>query len=249
MFCQRHIVSFLRDDLLAEVSQQAALRLAGPAAGPCFASPGWLLLPSIAAVTASASPFSKKPVATAPRVHPSQPRVHVRGGGPTTADALRPVPDICWAPSPIRLLALVRGGGARRTTTVTQKVPKKSASPARPVKGAKQEAVAPPDYSSFLTGLKALNKEDLIKKVTALNAAATSGWVPRAIAFGELYNREGLAALPIADLLGHSTTKNESRGTGVTRGYSHGVPSRLREAVESLCNLNVLEFRRKGAAG
>lgn len=79
---------------------------------------------------------------------------------------------------------------------MTQKVPKKSALPARPVKGAKQEAAAPPDYSSFLTGLKGLNKEDLIKKVTSLNAAATSGWVPRAIAFGELYNREGLAALP-----------------------------------------------------
>jgi integrase len=38
----------------------------------------------------------------------------------------------------------------------------------------------------------------------------------------------------IADLLGHSTTKNETRGTAVTRGYAHGVPVRLRDAVESL---------------
>lgn len=38
----------------------------------------------------------------------------------------------------------------------------------------------------------------------------------------------------IADLLGHSTTKNETRGTAVTRDYAHGVPVRLRDAVDSL---------------
>ena len=38
----------------------------------------------------------------------------------------------------------------------------------------------------------------------------------------------------IADLLGHSTTKNDTRGTAITRGYAHGVPQRLREAVDSL---------------
>lgn len=38
----------------------------------------------------------------------------------------------------------------------------------------------------------------------------------------------------IADLLGHSTTRNETRGTAITRGYAHGVPQRLREAVDSL---------------
>lgn len=38
----------------------------------------------------------------------------------------------------------------------------------------------------------------------------------------------------IADLLGHSTTKNDTRGTAVTRGYAHGVPQRLREAVDSM---------------
>lgn len=51
----------------------------------------------------------------------------------------------------------------------------------------------------------------------------------------------------IADLLGHSTTPAERRDTKVTRGYSHAVPSRLREAVESVCTLNVVEFRRKQA--
>jgi hypothetical protein len=64
------------------------------------------------------------------------------------------------------------------------------------VKRAKQDGVASPEYRTFLAGLKALNKEALIKKVSTLNAAATSGWVPRAIALGELYNREGLVALP-----------------------------------------------------
>jgi len=49
----------------------------------------------------------------------------------------------------------------------------------------------------------------------------------------------------IADLLGHSTTRGETRGTSVTRGYAHAVPSRLREAVESLCTSNVVEFRRR----
>ncbi|MDQ3919725.1 MAG: hypothetical protein M3348_14755 [Acidobacteriota bacterium] len=38
----------------------------------------------------------------------------------------------------------------------------------------------------------------------------------------------------IADLLGHSTTPGETRNTKITRGYAHGVPARLREAVESL---------------
>ena len=38
----------------------------------------------------------------------------------------------------------------------------------------------------------------------------------------------------IADLLGHSTTKNGTWGTSVTRGYAHGVPKRLRDAVDSL---------------
>ena len=38
----------------------------------------------------------------------------------------------------------------------------------------------------------------------------------------------------IADLLGHSTTPGETRGTKVTRGYAHGIPQRLRDAVDSL---------------
>jgi integrase len=38
----------------------------------------------------------------------------------------------------------------------------------------------------------------------------------------------------IADLLGHSTTPGETRNTKVTRGYAHGVPKRLRDAVNSL---------------
>lgn len=38
----------------------------------------------------------------------------------------------------------------------------------------------------------------------------------------------------IADLLGHSTTPGDTRGTKVTRGYAHGVPQRLRDAVNSL---------------
>jgi integrase len=38
----------------------------------------------------------------------------------------------------------------------------------------------------------------------------------------------------IADLLGHSTTPGETRNTKVTRGYAHGVPQRLRDAVKSL---------------
>lgn len=38
----------------------------------------------------------------------------------------------------------------------------------------------------------------------------------------------------IADLLGHSTTPGETRNTKVTRGYAHGVPKRLRDAVKSL---------------
>jgi integrase len=38
----------------------------------------------------------------------------------------------------------------------------------------------------------------------------------------------------IADLLGHSTTPGETRNTKVTRGYAHGVPKRLRDAVDSL---------------
>lgn len=38
----------------------------------------------------------------------------------------------------------------------------------------------------------------------------------------------------IADLLGHSTSPGETRNTKVTRGYAHGVPKRLRDAVNSL---------------
>jgi integrase len=38
----------------------------------------------------------------------------------------------------------------------------------------------------------------------------------------------------IADLLGHSTPPGETRNTKVTRGYAHGVPQRLRDAVNSL---------------
>jgi len=38
----------------------------------------------------------------------------------------------------------------------------------------------------------------------------------------------------IADLLGHSTTPGETRNTKVTRGYAHGVPKRLRDAVDGL---------------
>lgn len=57
----------------------------------------------------------------------------------------------------------------------------------------------------------------------------------------------GVHEYDIADLLGHSTTRGETRGTSVTRGYAHGIPSRLREAVERICELNVVEFRRKEA--
>lgn len=58
----------------------------------------------------------------------------------------------------------------------------------------------------------------------------------------------GVHEYDIADLLGHSTTSAERRDTKVTRGYAHGIPSRLREAVESICNLNnVVEFCRKNA--
>jgi integrase len=38
----------------------------------------------------------------------------------------------------------------------------------------------------------------------------------------------------IADLLGHSTTPGDTRNTKVTRGYAHGIPKRLRDAVNSL---------------
>ena len=38
----------------------------------------------------------------------------------------------------------------------------------------------------------------------------------------------------IADLLDHSTTPGETRNSKVTRGYAHGVPKRLRDAVNSL---------------
>ena len=55
----------------------------------------------------------------------------------------------------------------------------------------------------------------------------------------------GVHEYDIADLLGHSTTRGDTRGTSVTRGYTHAVPSRLREAVELLCTSNVVEFRRK----
>jgi integrase len=41
-------------------------------------------------------------------------------------------------------------------------------------------------------------------------------------------------AYDIADLLGHSVPEGETRGTRVTRGYAHGVPQRLRAAVNSL---------------
>ena len=53
----------------------------------------------------------------------------------------------------------------------------------------------------------------------------------------------------IADLLGHSTTPGATRNTRVTRGYAHGIPSRLREAVEKICTSNIVEFRRKLKAG
>ena len=47
----------------------------------------------------------------------------------------------------------------------------------------------------------------------------------------------------IADLLGHSTTPDDTRNTEVTRGYAHGVPKRLRNAVNSLAKgkLAILE--------
>jgi integrase len=57
----------------------------------------------------------------------------------------------------------------------------------------------------------------------------------------------GVHEYDIADLLGHSTTSTERRDTKVTRGYSHAVPSRLREAVKSICTLNVVECRRRQA--
>ena len=42
-----------------------------------------------------------------------------------------------------------------------------------------------------------------------------------------------------------STESATGRGTSVTRGYAHPVPSQLREAVELLCTLKVVEFRRE----
>lgn len=45
---------------------------------------------------------------------------------------------------------------------------------------------------------------------------------------------EGIHEYDIADLLNHSTTPNATRNTKVTRGYAHGVPARLRDAVDSL---------------
>jgi hypothetical protein len=38
----------------------------------------------------------------------------------------------------------------------------------------------------------------------------------------------------IADLLGHSVPEGETRVPRVMRGYAHGVPKRLRDAVNSL---------------
>ena len=57
----------------------------------------------------------------------------------------------------------------------------------------------------------------------------------------------GVHEYDIADLLGHSTTRTDTRGSAVTRGYAHGVPSRLREAIELLCTSNVAEFRKQAA--
>jgi integrase len=67
--------------------------------------------------------------------------------------------------------------------------------------------------------------------------------------FATKLRAEGIHEYDIADLLGHSTTPNATRNTKVTRGYAHGIPSRLREAVEKICNSNVVEFRRKAAEG
>jgi len=46
--------------------------------------------------------------------------------------------------------------------------------------------------------------------------------------------RKEIEAETFAGLLGHSTTPGETRNTKVTRGYAHGVPKRLRDAVNSL---------------
>lgn len=62
--------------------------------------------------------------------------------------------------------------------------------------------------------------------------------------FATRLRAEGVHEYDIADLLGHSTTKNDTRSSSVTRGYAHAVPSRLREAVEPLCSSKVVEFRR-----
>jgi integrase len=43
----------------------------------------------------------------------------------------------------------------------------------------------------------------------------------------------GVHEYDIADLLGHSTTPGETGNTKVTRGCAHGVPQRLRNAVDS----------------
>jgi integrase len=55
----------------------------------------------------------------------------------------------------------------------------------------------------------------------------------------------GVHEFDIAALLGHSTTRNDTRGTSVPRGYAHAVRSRLKEAVELPCTLKVVEFRRE----
>jgi integrase len=65
--------------------------------------------------------------------------------------------------------------------------------------------------------------------------------------FATRLRAEGVHEYDIADLLGHSTTRMDTRGSAVTRGYAHGVPSRLREAVELLCTSSVAEFRRQAA--
>jgi hypothetical protein len=38
----------------------------------------------------------------------------------------------------------------------------------------------------------------------------------------------------IADLLGHSTAPGDMRNTKATRGYAHGIPKRLSDAVNSM---------------
>lgn len=77
---------------------------------------------------------------------------------------------------------------------------KKTAAPTHPApdsKGAKRKtSAAAPDQSDFLAELQSLSVDELIQQAKALDATATSAWMPRALTLGELVARERQSALP-----------------------------------------------------